>query len=142
MSWWWMGCKSVAGRRYRRRVFIAMSLYLVILFACVRLTRAETMHGWVLYLVAVLPAVPIIAVLAIMGRYLHEETDEYLRMLTVRSLMVASAALLGTIVVNDFLRVIAHGAAIEPFVCFIIFFVAFGIAQAAQELAARGAGDE
>jgi hypothetical protein len=139
---WWIGCSSAAGKRYRRRVFMAMSLYLVILYACVKLVKTVPMHGWVLYMVALLPAVPVLAVLAILGRYLREETDEYLRMLAMRSLIVASGALLGTIVVNDFLRAIAHGAALDPFVCFVVFFVAFGIAQYVQGLASRGGRDE
>jgi len=139
---WWMGCSSAAGKRYRRRVFIAMSLYIVILFSCLKLVKVVPVHGWVLYALAMLPAVPVLAILVFMARYLGEETDEYLRMLTVRSLLVAAGALLATIVVNDFLRVIAHGSAIAPFLCFIVFFISFGIAQAAQELASRGAGDE
>jgi hypothetical protein len=138
---WWMGCNSVAGRRYRRRVLITMSLYLVLLYACMKLVKAVPMHGIALYVTALLPAVPIIAVLLILGRYLQEETDEYLRMLTVRSLIVAAGALLATIVVNDFLRVMAHGTALAPFAGFIVFFFAFGIAQVIQELASGGSDE-
>lgn len=139
---WWIGCNSAAGKRYRRRVLTAMSLYIVILFSCLKLVKTVEIHGWVLYVVAVLPAIPVIAVLASLGRYLQEETDEYLWLLATRALLVASGALLGTIVVNDFLRVIAHGAALGPFVCFVVFFVAFGIAQVVQDLASRGGNDE
>jgi hypothetical protein len=119
-----------------------MSLYIVVLFSCLKLVKVFPAHGWVLYSLAMLPAIPVLAVLVFLARYLKEETDEYLRMLTVRSLLVAAGALLATIVVNDFLRVIAHGSAIAPFVCFVVFFISFGIAQAAQEMASRGAGDE
>ena len=139
---WWIGCNTLAGKRYRRRVFTAMSLYLVILCLCLKLVKTVPMHGWLLYVVALLPAVPVIAVLASLARYLQEETDEYLRMLATRSLLVASGALLLTIVVNDFLRVIAHGAALSPFVCFGVFFTAFGIAQMVQDVVSRGGNDE
>lgn len=139
---WWIGRSTVAGKRYRRRVLAAMSLYVVTLFLCMKLVKTIPMQGWALYLVALLPAAPVIAVLIILGRYLQEETDEYLRMLTVRSLLVAAGALLSTTVVDDFLRAIAHTTALSPFVCFIVFFVAFGIAQTVQELASRESGDE
>jgi hypothetical protein len=119
-----------------------MSLYMVILFSCLKLVKTAPMHGWLLYLVALLPAVPVIAVLASLGRYLQEETDEYLRMLATRSLLVGSGALLGTIVANDFLRLIAHSAALSPFVCFAVFFVAFGLAQMVQDMVSRGGNDE
>ncbi|MGA7685861.1 MAG: hypothetical protein WCC32_13590 [Terriglobales bacterium] len=139
---WCIGYNTPAGRRYRRRVLTAMSLYMVILFSCLKLVKTAPMHGWLLYLVALLPAVPVIAVLASLGRYLQEETDEYLRMLATRSLLVGSGALLGTIVVNDFLRLIAHSAALSPFVCFAVFFVAFGLAQMVQDMVSRGGNDE
>lgn len=139
---WWIGRNSAAGKRYRRRVLMAMSLYIVILISCMKLVKAVPMHAWALYLLAVLPALPVLAVLVILARYLQEESDEYLRMLTVRSLLVAAGALLATSVVNDFLRVIAHGGPLIPFVCFIVFFVSFGIAQAVQEAASRRSGDD
>ena len=139
---WWMGCKSAAGKRYRRRVATAMSIYVVLLLSCIKLVKAVPIKGWALYSVSVLPAIPILAVLLILGRYLQEETDEYLRMLTVRSLLVAAGAMLATTVVDDFLRVIAHRGALDEFVCFIVFFASFGIAQLVQELPARRAGDE
>lgn len=138
---WWIGCSSAAGKRYRRRVLTAMSLYLVILYACVKLAKLVPEHGWMLYVLALLPAVPVLAVLAILGRYLQEETDEYLRLLAMRSLILASGALLGTIVVNDFLRAIAHGDALSPFVCFVVFFLSFGIAQQVQGMASHGGHD-
>jgi len=140
---WSIGCGfgSAAGKRYLRRLLIAWSLYVLLLILCLELVKKVPMHGWVLYAVAVIPALPVLAVLAVMGLYVQEETDEYLRMLAMRSLMIASGALLGTIVVNDFLRAIAHGSALGPFVCFIVFFGTYGIAQIAQEMAARGASD-
>jgi len=114
-----------------------MALYIVILFSCLKVVKAVPMHGWTLYLLAVLPAVPVLAVLVSLARYLQEETDEYLRMLTVRALLVAAGAMLATTVVNDFLRVIAHGGPLMAFVGFIVFFVSFGIAHVVQEVASR-----
>jgi hypothetical protein len=139
---WWIGCNSTAGKRYRRRVLIAMSLYVVLLFLCMKLVKAVAMPGWALYAAAVLPAIPVMAVLASLARYLQEETDEYLRMLTVRSLLVAAGVLLATITVDDFLRVIAHRDALGPFVCFVVFFISFGVAQMVQELASRKDSNE
>ena len=139
---WWMGCRSAAGKRYQRRLLVAMTIYLVLLFCCERLVKAIPLHGWILYAVAVVPALPILGVLGILAMYLREETDEYLRMLTMRSLIFAAGALLATVVVNDFLRVFTNGAALEPFVCFVVFFLSFGVAQGVQEIASRSGSDE
>ena len=50
-----------------------------------------------------------------MGVYLNEEKDEYVRMMTMRSLVAGTAALLVVLVVNDFLRTISGAAALAPF---------------------------
>jgi hypothetical protein len=139
---WCVGRNTAAGKRYRRRVVTAMSVYVIVLLSCMKLVRAVSLHGWALYTAALLPAIPVMATLLIMGRYLQEETDEYLRMLTVRSLLVAAGAMLATSVVNDFLRVIAGAGALTPFIYFIVFFACFGIAQAIQERASLRGSDE
>lgn len=138
----WMGtCTSAAGKRYQRRVLITMSIYMITLFACVHWVHHAHPVGWALYVISLLPAIPIIAVLVVMGRYLQEETDEFLRMLTVRSLVVATGAVLAMIVVSDFLRSIAERGPIPPFIEFAVFFLAFGAAQGVQRLQARGNGE-
>jgi hypothetical protein len=138
----WMSCSSQARRNYLRRTLTATTVYLIALFLCMRWVRAIPLDPWMRYGVAVLPAAPMIAVLAILGRYLREETDEYLKMLTMRSLLVATGALLGILAINDFLRVIAHGESFGPFVCFVVFFVTFGIAQMVQTLTSLSGSGE
>jgi hypothetical protein len=139
---WWMGRSSRAGKRYRRRVLTAITLYVAVLFSCLKLVKAVPLHGIALYAAAALPAIPVVAVLVILARYLQEESDEYLRMLTARSLLFAAGALLATTVVNDFLRVIAHAGALMPFVGFIVFFVSFGIANIVQDMVSSRDSDE
>ena len=72
-----------------------------------------------------------------MGRYLKEESDEYLRLRMIRSLLVATAALLGPLVVSDFVRAYAGAPAFPPFACFVTFCMAFGIANGVQKLRDR-----
>ena len=138
----WTSCSTPASRRYLRRVIAAAAFYMVILFVCIRVVRTIPIHGWALYAIALLPAVPVLGILVIQAVYLQEETDEYLRMVTVRSLMVAAGAMLAIIVVNDFLRVIAQRAALTPFFSFTVFFLSFALAQGVQEAVLRGASDE
>ena len=134
--------ESKAGKRYQRRVLTTMAVYMALLFGSVSLVKHMHVQGFWLYVVAVLPAVPVIVVLAAMGRYLQEETDEYLRIVTMRSLLVGTAALMGVIVVNDFLQAIAERPSLPPFTCFMVFVLAFGMAQGVQKLQNRGGGDE
>jgi hypothetical protein len=131
------GTSTPAGKRYQRRVMVTMSLYVAVLFAAVRLVKHAHPHGWLLYAIALVPALPILATLGALARYLQEEKDEYVRLITMRSLLVGSAALLTVLVVNDFLRAISGAEAIPPFSSWVIFFVAFGVAQAVQTMRDR-----
>ncbi|MGI4831254.1 MAG: hypothetical protein ACRYFU_24185, partial [Janthinobacterium lividum] len=63
--------------------------------------------------------------------------DEYQRLMAMRAILVGTAALLGTLVVNDFLRAFAHTPALSPFVSFIIFCVGTAITQLVQTLRNR-----
>jgi hypothetical protein len=134
--------KTAATKRYQRRVLITMSIYMVLLFSAVWIVKHYGVHGWQLYFWALLPAVPVILLIAIMGRYLQEETDEYLRVVTIQSILVGTGALIGTIVVSDFLRSFAQQGPLPPFVGYVIFFVAFGAAQGVHKLRNRVPADE
>jgi uncharacterized membrane protein len=139
---WWIGHNSRAGKRYRRRVLVAMGVYIAVLFSSLKFVEAVSMSRRALYATAILPAIPVIAVLVSLGLYLQEESDEFLRMITVRSLLFASGALVAITVVSDFLRVIAHGAPLRPFACFVVFFVSFGIANILESIVSRRKDDE
>jgi hypothetical protein len=134
--------KTEAAKRYQRRVLYTMSTYLVLLFGAVLIVKHLKPHGWLLYFWALLPAVPVIALIFVMWRYLQEETDEYMRSLTIQSMLVGTGALVATLVVNDFLRSFAEGGALPPFVGYMVFFVGFGLAQWVQMLRNRVSADE
>jgi ABC-type cobalamin transport system permease subunit len=131
-----------AGKRYRQRMLVTMSIYLVLVLVAALLVKHGHLQGWMLYACALAPAVPVILVLVQIGRYLQEESDEYVRAMTVRALLIATGALMGTIVVNDFLRAFANVGALPAFTTFLVFFLSFGTAQGVQQMMNRGGGDE
>lgn len=49
--------------------------------------KAGDSNNLFLYLVAALPTIPVICMVAVIGRYLARETDEFIRMLVVQSLL-------------------------------------------------------
>ncbi len=126
-----------ANKRYQRRVLGTMSVYLVVLFGAIFVVRHTHPHGWLLYTISVLPALPILAMLGSMGVYLQEEKDEYLRLVTMRSLVAGTAVLLMVLVVSDFLRTISGAPALAPFSSWVTFFLAFGVAQGIQKMRNR-----
>jgi hypothetical protein len=131
-----MFCKdeTLARRRFQKRAIVTMAVYLALVVCATWLVHHGLVHGWAVYVWSVLPALPVIVVIAQMGRYLKEEIDEYLRLMTMRSLLVATAALLGMLVVSDFLRSYTASGDLPPFVSFMVFCVAFAMAQGVQKL--------
>ena len=131
------GMSTPASKRYQRRVFVTVAFYVAVLWAALVIVKHTHPHGWLLYTMAVVPAVPLLGTLGALGLYLQEEKDEYVRLITMRSLLVGTAALLAVLAVNDFLRAISGAAALPVFTSWLTFFVAFGAAQAVQTMRNR-----
>jgi hypothetical protein len=133
--------KSKALKKYQRRVMVTMAAYLLVVLGSAEIVKHGAPRGWHLYFWSVLPAIPVIAVIVQMGRYLREETDEYLRLRTMLSLLVATGTLLGTLVASDFLQSFASVPALPPFTSFVVFCAAFAITQGVLQLRDRAKDD-
>lgn len=89
-----IGCATSATIRYNRRILVMSFGYLLALFAALGITRQVNVAGPLLWLLAILPTIPITGMIVTMGRFLVEETDEYQRMRTVRAALVATGFVL------------------------------------------------
>jgi hypothetical protein len=95
--------RSLAWKRYNRRMIWLALLYCAFLLTAVYGFKHGLVPGWAAYMVAILPALPIIGIFAALGRYLVEEQDEYVRMLMVRQMLWASGFALSLATVWGFL---------------------------------------
>lgn len=93
-----------AVRRYLRRLAVLMTIYTVTIFAAGWLFRHNPPTGPAAYLLALLPALPIVGVIWSMMRLLVEEQDEYLRMLHVKQTLFATGFCLTVMTVWEFLQ--------------------------------------
>jgi hypothetical protein len=92
-----------AARRHGRRVLLAALVYVVTLIPIVYLVRHGMVRGsWRLAL-AVVPALPVVAMFGSYARYLSEETDEYIRTMVVRQILTATTVSMVCAVVWGFL---------------------------------------
>jgi hypothetical protein len=115
-----------------------MGAYILALFA---------MKGWFespwpptgtwLYVAAVVPALPILAAIVVVGRYLVEETDEYQRTLLVRAMLWATGATLAVTTIWGFLESFAHVRPAWAGFPFMLFCIALGVAQVVGKLMER-----
>ena len=112
---------SAAKKQYRRDSSRWMIAYVVLVLGSALVVKHGAPRGWPLYFWSVLPSVPVLGVVWRMGRYLREETDEYLRWMTMQAILVGTGVMLAVILVSDFLRAFANTGALPPFVDFMTF---------------------
>jgi hypothetical protein len=86
---------TLALRQYNRRTLIWSFAYIIALFAAVSIDKAFAPTGPAAFAIAILPALPIIYFIWALGRYLVEESDEYIRMRQVQAALIATGLLLG-----------------------------------------------
>jgi hypothetical protein len=96
--------RSPAIRRYLVRLIVLVVIYLATLIAAVLLFKAKAVSGPAAYALAVVPALPIIGVFWAVMRFLVEETDEFIRMLTVRQCLFATGFCLTIMTIWEFLQ--------------------------------------
>ncbi len=96
--------KKPEALRYLVRIAIAMTIYLVSLFAAEIFIEDRGMTGWPAYMLAALPGLAFAAVFWIFTRLIVEERDEFLRLLYVRQMLVATGLCLTAAAVWGFLE--------------------------------------
>ena len=96
--------KSPAIRRYVIRIALLMSFYLVALLGASFAFRANLVSGPAAYVLAIIPALPIIGVFWAVMRLLVEEPDEFLRLLMARQALIATGFCLTIMTIWEFLQ--------------------------------------
>jgi hypothetical protein len=135
-----MSSKNPAQRRYLRRFFPTMFAYVVALLGSTWIIRHQHPEGVLLFVLALAPALPIVAVIGVMGLYLADEKDEFLRARLATAMIGGLGILLAIMSVWGFLEdreVVIH---FPTYLSFPIWCGAFGLVQCAMSLRDRLAG--
>jgi hypothetical protein len=123
--------KSKAGRRYIRRLIPTMMVYLVFLFLSGWIFHHLHPTGIAVYLIAVLPALPLVGSLVVLGFYIAEETDEFERSIIIQSMLwgIGGALSVSTIwgALEDFAT--TPPPHLSTFYIYIFFWIFMGISQ-------------
>jgi hypothetical protein len=118
-----------AGRRYTYRLAPTMALYLVLIFVSQWSFHHLHPSGLVVYVLAVLPALPLIGSLAIVGLYIAEESDEFERSILVQSMLWGFGGALSVTTIWGFLEDFAKAPHLPIFYVYAFFWIFMGIAQ-------------
>lgn len=124
-----LGCLSPALRRYNRRFVTASLAYVVALFAAIGLDDYFALTGPALWIIALLPTVPIMAMIWTMARLLNEETDEYLRMQSINAALFATGFLLVIATLWGFLETFGVVPHVWTWAAFPVWALGLGVGQ-------------
>ncbi|MEO6432992.1 MAG: hypothetical protein ABIO29_03310 [Sphingomicrobium sp.] len=119
--------KNPAQRAYLKRMAVLMTAYIVILFTVVGYFNQAPRDGPLAIVAALLPAVPVIGVFWAIGRLLIEEQDEYLRMLLVRQIVIATGFALTIMTAWGFLESFDRVPHIPAFYGAVLWFAGLGV---------------
>jgi hypothetical protein len=116
-----------AMRRYSNRLAVTMIVYFLVLLATTQLYQHGLTEGPLGYVLAVLPAAPIVGVFLIYGRYFQEETDEVMRNIVMTSLVWSGAVTLCEATVWGFLETFGKAPNLWMWVVPVAFFAQLAI---------------
>jgi Kef-type K+ transport system membrane component KefB len=125
---------NAAQRRYNKRVIGLSLLYALLLVAAIMVFKRMHPSGPLAWLLAILPALPIMAIVAAMGRYLVEESDEYLRAMEVRKSLIATGFMLTVTTGWGFLQSFELLPHVDFYWATIIWFGGLGVGGCLQAL--------
>lgn len=124
-----MTMNSSAGRRYLMRFIPTMIVYVATVIGASLAFDVWGPTGLLAWLIAIAPALPILALIAIMGLYLREESDEFQRRILIESMLWGFGVTLSATTVSGFLEMYVHTPPLQSFWAFPLFCAAMGLSQ-------------
>ncbi|HYX47659.1 MAG TPA: hypothetical protein VE820_12665 [Sphingomicrobium sp.] len=126
--------RTPAWKRYNWRVIWLSLLYVAFLLPAVYGFKHQLVPVPLRYLVAILPALPIIGIFGALGRYLVEEQDEYVRMLMVRQILWACGFTLSIATTWGFLDNFGLVGRLDGYWIIIVWFFGLGLGNLYNKL--------
>ena len=112
-----------ASRRLKRAGLWTVGWYFLVFLSTFYANARLHPQGVMLWVLAVLPVLPMLFAIVLFGRYLRDESDEYKRELTMRFLLWGTAGCLAVNMLAGFLAIYGWKGALPPFSGFWAFFV-------------------
>jgi hypothetical protein len=115
-----------ARRRYIAGFAASMSLYVIFVFGVPLSIKSLAIEGPALYALAVLPSLPLIYSIYVMGRYLME-MDEYQRAMQTRRMLAGIGATLAVCSAWGFLEIFAQAPRLDLYLVYPMFCMFWGL---------------
>ena len=118
-----------ASFRYQARLLPTMLVYVLFVFITQWAFHHSHPTGLMVYLLAILPAVPLVGSIAIVGLYIAEESDEFQRSILVQSMLWGFGVSLAIGSVWGSLEDFANAPHRSAFYAYLFFWIANGVSQ-------------
>ncbi|MEI9977401.1 MAG: hypothetical protein WDN23_00120 [Edaphobacter sp.] len=118
-----------AGRRYVYRLAPTMALYVLFLFIAQWSFHHLHPTGLLVYVLAILPTLPLVGSLAVVGLYIAEESDEFERSILVQSMLWGLGGTLSVSTIWGSLEEFATAPHLSIFYVYVFFWIFMGISQ-------------
>ncbi|MGD0648120.1 MAG: hypothetical protein ABR971_09020 [Acidobacteriaceae bacterium] len=128
MAWNWKKL-GAAKKGLIRRGAVALVAYEVVFMAAMFWVDRTKPAGPMLFVIALLTMIPVLAFIAVLARYLGEEVDEFHRQLVVRCLLWGTAAVMASVCFHGLLQLFGWKGSWPAAVELGVFLVAMLVAK-------------
>lgn len=134
--------QSPAAKRYIKSLVVLIIAYGFTLFGVSTFfANHPGVQHLVAYVLGVLPALPLIFVFVAIGRFLHDEPDEYRRLLLTRQALVATGFMLSVATVWGFLENFGLVPHVYAYYGAVLWFGGLGLGSGVNALLEPRAGE-
>ena len=134
--------QTMVAKQFKRDGFKLVAVYFVLYFCCFGIHLWLHPTGAAVWVLAMLPVLPIVGVIAVMGRYLRDETDEYKRDVMIRCLLWGGAGAVSVSLLGGFLWIFGWKGSMPPFTGFGVFYLFMMAAKLSYKLKDQVAVEE
>lgn len=120
--------RTPAAQRYTQRTWGISVVYIALVTVNTVMTHAFSPPRALAVAVAVASALPVVALIVTLARYLREETDEYIRNRSIHALLLALGVMLSLSSVLGMLQIGQVIGRVPIFLTFVVWACAWGIA--------------
>lgn len=120
---------------------VAMGVYVVGLFAAKYLTSRHLVDGMWVWVLALIPGLAIVGVLAAIALLIVEQEDEFIRWLLVRQTLIATAIALSISTVWGFLENFELVGHIDAYWIAVVWFLGFAVGGVVNRVTHGASGD-
>ena len=120
-----------ARARYNKRFFTAMFVYVVAVLSAAWIFKHHPPTGATAFLLALLPALPLLSAIFIIAVYMREETDEVEKAAQIEAMVWGIGLTLSVSTLWGFLELFNQVPHADTYLAFPVFCVFWGIASVA-----------